>query len=216
MGLDIYFHHTKRKFNDDIDSFMEQVDKDAQKRIKKKIDENIKELENAWKEYQKNNDSQLFANIYNSKYFSFVEKLRPILAEKYDWKIYSYCNGVMTFPALKQQLERDINGFYQYEDAYFRKANFLFAYFENKGTMLEDRFSIVTKEDVEDIIKRCEYVLEDHNVADAELPTRAGFFFGSTEHDKWYYKQVENCHEQMKEYLKLFKSGITGYVYFSW
>lgn len=36
-----------------------------------------------------------------------------------------------------------------------------------------------------------EYI-EDSSVAEELLPTTSGFFFGGTEYDEWYYKDVEN------------------------
>lgn len=95
---------------------------------------------------------------------------------------------------------------------YFRKVNFLFSYFEPK--MVDEYFSFVTRDDVRDIITRCRAVLANHDLASELLPTRAGFFFGSTEYDEWYFSDVKECMEKMFCYLPVLKQ--TGYVVFSW
>lgn len=76
------------------------------------------------------------------------------------------------------------------EDAYFRKVNFIYKFFEN--VIQEDQTCIVTKQDIGDLIDYCELVLDhrgDENYAKAHLPTTSGFFFGSTEYNEDYYKK---------------------------
>ena len=105
---------------------------------------------------------------------------------------------------------------YEEYDAYFRKVNFIFAYFKNKGKMRNEWFAFVTKDDVDEIIYCCERVLKDHSNAYGLLPTQSGFFFGSTDYDKWYFSDVKDCLRQMKKFRKLLTDGVTGYVIFSW
>lgn len=81
----------------------------------------------------------------------------------------------------------------------FRKVNLLFAYFENEGLMLDSYFAFMDKETCLDIIDRCKRVLEDHSLASELLPTQSGFFFGSTDYDKWYYNDVEDVLKQLTE-----------------
>ena len=85
------------------------------------------------------------------------------------------------------------------ESAYFRKVNFIYRYFNNK---LEDESCIVTKAEIEDIIERCKKVLADHSLAEELLPTCDGFFFGCTDYNDWYFKDVEDCQEQMQKLLE--------------
>lgn len=85
------------------------------------------------------------------------------------------------------------------ESAYFRKVNFIYRYF---GEKLVDESCIVTKAEIEDIIERCKKVLADHSLAEELLPTCPGFFFGSTEYNDWYFKDVEDCQEQMQKLLE--------------
>ena len=83
--------------------------------------------------------------------------------------------------------------------AYFRKVNFLFNYFDNKDKMVDEWFAPMTKEDCLDIIDCCKRVLENHDLAEELLPTREGFFFGSTEYDEYYFNDVEDVMKQFTE-----------------
>ena len=220
MGLDIYFHKVARTFEGNqtdiknFAAFTEQVNADAREALKAKIDKLLVPLKEAWTELQTN---EYWRKIYNERYFTFVEKLRPLIAKNYEWKIYPYTAKILDLPELEAKLEAEVKEAYQEEDAYFRKVNFLFAYFENANKMIDQYYAIVEKEDVEDIISRCERVLADHSLASELLPTQSGFFFGSTEYGNYYFEDVKDCLRQMKKYLKLFKDGKgTAYVIFSW
>ena len=83
--------------------------------------------------------------------------------------------------------------------AYFRKVNFIFAYFQNRDSMINECFAFMPKHVCLDLIDRCKKVLADHSLAAELLPTQAGFFFGSTEYDDWYFKDVEDCLKQLTE-----------------
>lgn len=220
MGLDVYFHKVAREFegnqtdSKDFNSFCEWVDADARNVLKAKIDKLLVPLKEAWEQLQTND---YWWNIYNERYFRFLEKLRPLIAKNYDWKIYPYTAKILDLPELEAKLKTEVGESYQEYDAYFRKVNFLFAYFENAGKMIDQYYAFVDKEDVEDIISRCERVLADHSLATELLPTQSGFFFGSTDYDDYYFEDVKDCLRQMKKYLKLFKDGKgTAYVIFSW
>lgn len=230
MGLDIYFHKTKIAFNgdqtnnDDLSNFTEEVDKLAKKNIGKKLRTALKPLRKLWNDayYKDEETGETKINEwrmadYNTAYFDFVVKvLKPTIARNYDFKIEPYTKAVLPFPDLETAIEGEINHSYEEYDAYFRKVNFLFAYFENIGKMIDQWFAFVTKEDVDDIIDRCERVLKDHDLATELLPTQSGFFFGSTDYNDWYFNDVKDCLRQMKKYRKLLKEGVTGYVIFSW
>ena len=219
MGLDIYFHHVARQFEGDptdnkqFNQFCEQVDEDARSNFRKQLDKLLKPLRKAWEE-AKTND--YWKGIYNERYFTFVEKLRPIIAKNYDWKIRPYTDKILTLPELEEQANKEVDDYWEQYDAYFRKVNFLFKYFEDRGKMVDQYYAFVESEDIEDIIYKCEQVLNDHSLAHSLLPTQDGFFFGSTDYDDWYFSDVKDCLRQMKQYLKLFKKPGTGYVIFSW
>ena len=98
-----------------------------------------------------------------------------------------------------QEIAQIIDTHYSPSVCYFRKVNLLFAYFENKGLMIDEYFAFMDKETCLDIIDRCKRVLADHSLADELLPTQAGFFFGSTDYDEWYYHDVEDVLKQLTE-----------------
>ena len=52
--------------------------------------------------------------------------------------------------------------------------------------------SLVTKEDIEELIDTCKIVLKEHSLAASLLPTTSGFFFGSTSYDEWYFEELES------------------------
>lgn len=219
MGLDIYFHRVARQFEGDptdinqFSKFINQVDEDAQNNFKKTLDGLLRPLREAWDE-AKTND--YWNGIYKERYFTFVEKLRPIIAKNYDWKIRPYTDEILELPELERKLEAETKDYWEQYNAYFRKVNFLFKYFEDRGKMVDQYYAFVEQEDVEDIIDKCEQILKDHNKAHELLPTQSGFFFGGTDYDEWYFHDVKDCLKQMKAYLKLFKKPGTAYVIFSW
>lgn len=75
---------------------------------------------------------------------------------------------------------------------HFRKVNFLIPFFYYEEDCLYKKFDTVVLKDLKD---RCERVLSDHSLAEDILPTEPGFFFGSTDYDEWYYRDVEQVLE---------------------
>ena len=221
LGLDVYFHHVAREYEGDptdkkqFNQFCEQVDNDAINRFKETVEKLLKPLREAWEE-AKTND--YWKGIYNERYFTFVEKFRPLVTSNnhYEWKIRPYTDKILELPELEEKLQKQADAYWEPYDAYFRKVNFLFKYFEDRGKMVDEYYAFVEQEDVEDIIYKCERILKDNSLAHALLPTQNGFFFGSTDYDGWYFSDVKDCLKQMKQFLKLFKKPGTGYVIFSW
>lgn len=220
MGLDIYFHHTTVKFtgdqtnSEDFSKFCEDVDKLAQKTAAEKFEELLTPLREAWQNLQTND---YWRNIYNERYFTFVEKARPLICRNgYDWLLHPYTERVLDLPELEAVIKESVNGYYEPYDAYFRKVNFLFAYYQNTGKMMSESYAFTDANDIDDIIDRCERVLRNHGLASQLLPTQEGFFFGGTDYDDYYFSDVKDCLKQMRKYRKLLKDGVTGYVIFSW
>jgi hypothetical protein len=48
---------------------------------------------------------------------------------------------------------------------------------------------------LESLLNTCKEVKSDHSKADGLLPTSAGFFFGSTEYDEWYFGGIDETIE---------------------
>ena len=93
------------------------------------------------------------------------------------------------------------------EVAYFRKVNFLLPYFGYEENCSE---ITIDKCEVEELVNDCKRVLaakdtdEAENVADELLPTEEGYFFGSTDYDEWYFKDVQEVMDKFTEILNEF------------
>ena len=102
--------------------------------------------------------------------------------------------------------------------AYFRKVNFLHHFIEtvvldNQPTNTDD--IDLSTDTLKDLIDRCESVLANHDIAALLLPTASGFFFGSTDYDEWYFRDVERVLEAARKALAMQLEG-AEVVYWSW
>ena len=220
MGLDIYFHKTTVQFHgdesnsEDFSKFTDEVDELAKKTAGEQFEELLAPLREAW---EKGKTNDYWREHYNERYFTFVEKARPIICRNgYDWLIHPFTKGVLDLPELEELVKKQVEGYYEPYDAYFRKVNFIFKYYEDRGKMYDQYYAFTDADDIDDLIDKCEQVLADHSLAHSLLPTQSGFFFGSTDYDEWYFSDVQDCLNQMREYRKLLTDGVTGYVIFSW
>ncbi len=101
--------------------------------------------------------------------------------------------------------------------AYFRKVNFLFAFFQK--ILVNREFCIVNKDTIEYLIEICEGVLKHkYNVLYAmrNLPTQEGCFFGNTEYNNDYWENVKDCVCEMKKLLKTAQNEDVFIWYFSY
>ncbi len=89
------------------------------------------------------------------------------------------------------------------EVAYWRKANQIHRWFvENVQEGVDDcKEYYVSFEQLEKLVTICETVLAAKNdtLSASLLPPQQGFFFGSYEFDDWYYENVSNTIDQLKE-----------------
>jgi hypothetical protein len=88
--------------------------------------------------------------------------------------------------------------------AYWRKANQIHKFFVDVCADGKDECqdTYVSRENLEDLLNRCKTVLEDHSKAEELLPSKGGFFFGSTDYDEWYYKDLEDTIPVLEKILK--------------
>lgn len=83
------------------------------------------------------------------------------------------------------------------EVGYWRKANQIHRWFvENVQNGVDNcgEYS-VSKGELEELRNICTEVFNDHSKAEELLPSAAGFFFGNTDYDEWYYNDVEHTIE---------------------
>ena len=85
--------------------------------------------------------------------------------------------------------------------AYWRKANAVHRWFLEKTGQAEDvcQEIRISGEQLLELVEDCRTVLADHSLAEEVLPTQGGFFFGSTEYDEWYFKDLEKTVEMLKD-----------------
>ena len=76
---------------------------------------------------------------------------------------------------------------------YWRKANQIHNWFVEhvQNGVDECQLSIVSKEQLENLLEAANHVLKHQEKADDVLPTRGGFFFGATDYDEYYVAQVK-------------------------
>jgi len=76
---------------------------------------------------------------------------------------------------------------------YWRKVNSVHNWFVEicGGGVDECQPMYVNRQHLEELREICNQVLADHSLAEELLPTSAGFFFGSTDFDEYYFKDLE-------------------------
>lgn len=120
-------------------------------------------------------------------------------------------NGVLEaagLSSLKLDPEhREYGGLYvQVRVGYWRKANQIFAWFESnvcgetEGTVNCHEYD-VSLEQLKELRDTCLRVLDDHDLAEEELPTQSGFFFGGTEIDDYYFSDLQDTVEMIDKIL---------------
>lgn len=91
------------------------------------------------------------------------------------------------------------------EAGYWRKSNQIHRYFVNAVQDGKDDcgYYHVGRQDLKDLRDICSKVLENRELAATELPTTAGFFFGSKDYDEWYYNDLEETIKILDKALSL-------------
>jgi hypothetical protein len=76
---------------------------------------------------------------------------------------------------------------------YWRKVNAVHNWFIRELADGEDNCQpiYVPRSSLVDLKIICERILKDNELADELLPTGAGFFFGNTDYDEWYFHGIE-------------------------
>lgn len=207
MGLDIFGTLVKRvrkNSSEPLDITIEEASKLADKRAKDRLSKFAKKSINILE----NTDADGYVDAYK-KIFSKMKNYT-----NYEFTYERMLNNVENIEGVKQFFADFIKRYYAESDIYFRKVNFVYRYFADK---MEDECCFVTRGEMEDIVDRCERVLNNEGEAEDLLPTMAGFFFGSTDYDDWYYKDVEDCKKQFSKMLKRFNAETdVFFMVFSW
>lgn len=85
----------------------------------------------------------------------------------------------------------------------WRKANQIHEWFVQNVQGGEDNCKKydVDVDDLQRLVDACKAVLDDHSKAEELLPPQAGFFFGSTELDEYYYQELEDTIEKLTPFV---------------
>jgi hypothetical protein len=78
------------------------------------------------------------------------------------------------------------------EVGYWRKANHIHNWFvENAQDGMDDcKQANVDREHLQDLLETCNRVIANPSEAEQLLPRAAGFFFGNTDYDEYYFESV--------------------------
>lgn len=84
--------------------------------------------------------------------------------------------------------------------AYWRKVNEIHRWFVDLNDGVDDCKPITVYGDkILELVDLCKQVLADHSKAKKLLPTQSGFFFGGTEYDEWYFKDLEQTIKMLED-----------------
>ena len=105
------------------------------------------------------------------------------------------------------------------EVAYWRKANAIHGWLVNNTREIqEDVIYDVTIDNLITLRDTCKDVIAAHSkdLAMELLPPTPGFFFGSSEIDEWYWKDLEDTVTKLSEIIEHNNEDSTFEYYASW
>lgn len=102
------------------------------------------------------------------------------------------------------------------EVGYWRKANQIHQWFVENVQGGEDNCAeyYVGSDKLEELLDLCKKVQTDNSLAEDLLPTQGGFFFGGTQYDEWYFKDIDNTIDILEKILD--EKGADYYYSSSW
>jgi hypothetical protein len=87
--------------------------------------------------------------------------------------------------------------------AYWRKANAIHQWFVDnvQDGVDECQETFVPREKLQELMELCEAIIANPKKAKENLPTASGFFFGSTDYDEWYIRDVGFTADRLRKIL---------------
>lgn len=103
-----------------------------------------------------------------------------------------------------------------YEAMYWRKANAIHRWFvENIQDNKDDcGYYYVSREQLKELLTACQKVLTYPTMAQELLPTRDGFFFGSTDYDVDYLDDLKQTAEGLTKILDWYTDDDWSWVFY--
>ena len=189
MGLDIFFYKVKKVRNskneplNSIEYYRSLNDKRAKDRIGAYARRSLARLAKA--------NTTEYDNVYKSIFPIGIAKYTP-----FEFNYSKMCESVKPYPEVEKFFNEFKKWYYAHSDAYFCKVNAIYKFFEHK---LVDEQCFVTLSDINELIQRANEVLEDKSRAAELLPTRSGFFFGSTDYNDYYFDKLKEIIDTMEK-----------------
>ena len=89
------------------------------------------------------------------------------------------------------------------EEIYWRKANQIHGWFVENCQFGEDNCKPyeISHEQLEALKRLCERVLKNKDEAEFLLPTQAGFFFGETDYNEYYFEDLKYTIKELNRLL---------------
>lgn len=89
------------------------------------------------------------------------------------------------------------------EVGYWRKANHIHKWFVDNVQDGKDDCDeyFVSDQKLKELLEVCKTVLEDNSKAGELLPTQSGFFFGATEYDEYYIRDIQDTVKIIEDVL---------------
>lgn len=230
MGLDMYLYKNKRieeNVRTDIEGKTFNWDDPTVERLKKQYTitvataDNTKPIPEAIKqvatEFYINNEGFIPMDIVKAYNLDITEETYNGIDidknenDEFVINVYSKTKVdpdviVISNEEIKKYLTIEKHTYYIYDSEeimYWRKANQIRQWFvDNLSEPVENcSESTVTKENLEKLISDCKEVLNNKEKAKDIIPTKGGFFFGSTEYDEYYFDDIEHTLEHIKAIL---------------
>ena len=100
-------------------------------------------------------------------------------------------------------------------EIYWRKCNQIRGWFSRLENFEDNGATEISIETLNDLYQDLCEVSKDHSKAEEILPVQEGFFFGSYEYDEYYFEQIEDAIEQIKDFLSNLEEG-ADIIYWEW
>lgn len=99
---------------------------------------------------------------------------------------------------------------------YWRKANWLHKWVEERiGEILQNcAYYELGESELKDLVLVIDEVLKNNKIANERLPTKSGFFFGSTEYNEWYFDSLKETKNHLEDILE--NTNYEYYLYYAW
>ena len=94
----------------------------------------------------------------------------------------------------------------RYRAAYWRKANAIHKWFVNFAGEKDTCQKIyLNHKALQELVDKCKEALDRPAEASKILPTKGGFFFGTTAYDEWYFQNLKNTIAMLEPVIEVLK-----------